>query len=350
MPKAKNNLFLDEAGQQKLTRLINEIKERGKNKEYDCIAGVSGGVDSTYMVYTIQKLGLRPLVVHVDNGWDSELAVKNIERVLETLNLDLYTYVMDWETFKKLQVSFLKASVPDAEIPTDHAYRAALYQIAAKRGISYIISGSNVVTEGIMPVSWSYGSSDWRYIRYLHKKFEGTSLKNYPHTSFFQWLYYVFVKGIKTIRILDYVSYNKQAAMQIIQDELGWKYYGGKHYESIYTRFFQGYILPRKFNFDKRKAHLSTLICSGQISRGMALEEMEDDPYPGKRMMEEDREYVIKKLEFTEEEFEEIMSLPPKKFSDYPTMVPLKRRIRAFSKVAKELKLVPRQWIIDFDL
>lgn len=348
--KVKNNLFLDEEGQGKLQQLLDVIKENGKNKDYDCVVGVSGGVDSTFMVYTVIKFGLRPLLVHIDNGWNSELAVRNIEGIVKTLKLNLHTYLVDWEAFKDLQVSFLKASVPDAEIPTDHLCKAVLYSIAVKRGIKYIISGSNVATEGIMSKRWGYGINDWRYIKSVHKIFGNTSLKHLPHMSFFIWMYYTFIKKIQTIRILDYVRYNKRDAMKIIQDKFGWEYYGGKHYESIYTRFLQGYILPRKFNIDKRKAHLSSLICSEQIGREEALKEMQISPYPDENMMRKDRECVIKKLGFTEQEFEKIMHMPPKSFLDYPNTHSLKTVVRNFSYVAKKYRLIPKQWVIDFDL
>jgi N-acetyl sugar amidotransferase len=325
--KARSYLRTGPKGQAELNRLVEEIKAKGKGKEYDCVLGVSGGVDSTYVAYTLKNLGLRPLAVHMDNGWDAELAVSNIEKFLNQLDIDLYTYVLDWEEFKDLQLAFLKASVSDAEIPTDHAIAAVLYQVASERNIKYIISGSNLVTEGILPNSWTYGVNDWRYIKSVHHIFGSRKLKRYPHYSFLDLLYYIFVKRIQLIRILNYIPYNKEQAIDVLENQLSWRNYGGKHYESIYTRFFQGYILPKKFNIDKRQAHLSTLICSGQITREEALAEMQNPAYAG-YMLEEDMEYVLKKLELAEDEFEHLMSLPTKSYKDYRTYLSLRNVIR----------------------
>ena len=315
--RAKKELHLDEAGQQKLNRIINEIKEKGKNKEYDCLMGVSGGVDSTFALFKAREFGLRPLAIHLDNGWNTELSVKNIEMLVKKLNVNLFTYVLDWEEFRDLHLSFLKSSIANSEIPTDHAITAILFRMAAEKGIQYIISGSNIVTEAIMPSSWVYDATDWKPIKNIHKTFGKIKLKSFPKLNIFELAYVIFVKRIKYISLLNYFPYNKKEAIQVLQKELGWKYYGGKHYESIYTRFLQGYILPRKYNIDKRKAHFSTLICSGQMTREEALEEMKHDIYPP-AVMQEDKGYVIKKLGLTEEEFEKIMSQPIKTFRDYP--------------------------------
>lgn len=302
-----------------LSKLVSDMKVKGRGKEYDCVIGVSGGVDSTYAAYVVKKLGLRALAVHMDNGWNSELAVSNIEKTMKRLGIDLHTVVLDWEEFRDLQVAFLKASTPDSEVPTDHAIWAVLYREAAKRNIRYIVLGTNVVTEAILPSSWTYGYFDWRYIKNVHRRFGRIPLRSFPHIDYFhRFIYYPLIKRIRAVSILDFVPYNKKEAQQVLEQELDWRPYGGKHYESIYTRFFQGYILRRKFNIDKRKAHLSTLILSGQISREEALEEMARPPYAG-YMLEEDMEYVLKKLELTPEEFEQIMSLPIRTHRDYPT-------------------------------
>ena len=260
----KERLFLGEAGQEKLNKLVDQINSKGRNKKYDCIIGVSGGVDSTYVASLVKKLGLRPLAVHLDNGWDSKLATSNIEKALKKLDVDLCRYVVDWEEFKDLQLSFLRASASDAEIPTDHAISALLYRTALKEGVQFIITGSNVSAEGVLPTKWAYGLRDWRHIRSAHKKFGKIRLEDFPPYSLLRLLYYVFVKRLKTIHILNYMKYVKKEAREIIEKELGWKYYGGKHYESICTPFLQAYILPKKFGIDKRRAHLSALICSVQ--------------------------------------------------------------------------------------
>lgn len=331
---------LDESAKIKLKEILDEIKRSGKNNKYDCIIGVSGGVDSTYMAYAVKQLGLKPLAVHFDNGWNSELAVSNIKNTLKKLDIDLFTYVMDWEEFRELQISFLKASVSDAEVPSDFGIFATLFNTANQHNIKYILGGSNLRTEGIMPASWTYGVTDQKYVRSVHKIFSNKPLKAYPKLSIFKWFYYLYGKKIKNVLLLNYMPYDKQAAMDIIEKELDWRNYGGKHYESIYTRFFQSYILPRKFNIDKRKAHLSTLINSGQITREIALEEMKHEIY-AKDKMEEDKDYVIKKFGFTLKEFEDIMSLPLKDHRDYPSYYPYIQKLKGVIGVAKKLKLFP---------
>lgn len=301
-----------------LEKLIEEIKNNGKNKKYDCVVGISGGVDSSYVAYKVKELGLRPIAVHLDNGWDSELSVQNIENICKKLDIDLFTYVIDWEEFKDLQLSFLKASTPDSEIPTDHAIVAILYKIAAKYGIKYIMAGYNFSTESVMPKAWSYGHHDWKYIKSLQKIFGGKKLKSFPHISLLQMLYYNNIANIHRVPILNYLDYNKGEAVEIIKDKIGWRAYEYKHYESNYTKFYQAYVLPEKFNFDKRKAHFSSLIVSGQMTREKAIEELKKDIYPFEQKRE-DRNYVINKFGITEEEFDKIMNDKPKKYQDYPS-------------------------------
>lgn len=303
----------------KLIELVNEIKKSSRGKRYDCIIGVSGGVDSTYAAYTVVKAGLKPLAVHLDNGWNSELSVKNIENITKKLGIDLFTYVIDWEEFRDLQLSFLKASTPDAEIPTDHAIVSILYKIAEKEKVKYILGGTNLGTESILPHAWSYGHSDWKYIRNIHALYGTKKLSSFPHKSFFQIFIDTRLRKIKWIHLLNYIDYVKKDAIKIIEKELEWRDYGGKHYESIYTRFFQGYILPVKFNFDKRRAHLSSLIMSGQISRKQALDELKFEPYPDKDLLNEDMEYFLNKFGISEKEFKGIMERPIKTFWDYPS-------------------------------
>ena len=290
----------------------------GGGRDYDCIVGVSGGVDSTYTTYVASKLGLRPLAVHLDNGWNSEQAVRNIERTLAALKIDLYTQVLDWDEFRDLQVAFLRASTPDGEIPTDHAIAALLYRMAVRHGVRYIIDGRNLATEGILPPSWSRGHGDWKYIRSVQSRFGTRRLRSFPHFGITGLGYYTLIRRLRTLSPLNYVPYVKADVMQVIRKELGWEYYGGKHYESVYTRFFQGYILPVKFGIDKRKAHLSTLICSGQITREQALEELKAPIYPA-GLLEQDKRFVLKKLELSEPDFAAIMGAPPRSFWDYPS-------------------------------
>ncbi|NTZ20256.1 N-acetyl sugar amidotransferase [Paenibacillus sp. JMULE4] len=303
----------------KLEQIIEKIKKDGKNKQYDCIIGVSGGVDSTYVAYKVKEYGLRPLAVHLDNSWNSELAVSNIEKTLKKLNIDLYTHVLDWEEFKDLQLSFLKASVPDMEIPTDHAIVSLLYKMAAKEKTRYIIMGTNIATEAIMPSKWAAGHTDWMYIKSIHNQFGKSKLKDFPHYSMLDYAKYKLVYKQKEISLLNYINYNKAEAMEIIEEKLDWKNYGGKHFESIYTRFIQSYVLPVKFGIDKRKAHLSTLICSGQMTREEALKELEHDSYPLEKV-NEDKQYVLKKFGLSESEFDQILNSPKKYYMDYPNM------------------------------
>jgi N-acetyl sugar amidotransferase len=325
-------------GLRQLAQIAEKIRKNGRGKKYDCVIGMSGGVDSTYVAFRVKQLGLHPLAVHLDNGWDSELAVKNIEETLKLLDIDLYTEVLDWEEFKDLQVSFLKASTPDSEIPTDHAIVAVLSNIAEKIGVKYIIVGNNVRTESHLPRSWSQGHFDWMYIGAIHKKFGTHPLNTFPHFDFFTLYRRMLTQ--KKIEILNYVGYNKKEALHVLQDDLGWRYYGGKHHESIYTRFYQGYILPEKFGFDKRRTHLSSLVCSGEITRGQALDELTVPTY-APSMQEEDLEYVGKKLGLTEEEFSAIMKAPKKGYWDYPSYGKLMRHpfIQVFVPVIK--KAVP---------
>lgn len=300
-----------------LARLVAKIKEDGKNSEYDCMVGVSGGVDSTYVAYLSKQLGLRVLAFHFDNGWNSELAVKNVENIVKKLDFDYQTWVVDWDEFKDIQLSFLKSSVANAETPSDQAFLAATYHLCNKYKIKYLLSGSNFATEGILPKSWGYNAKDVKHLKAIHRIFGKVPFKTYPLLGFYREFYYTYVKKIKMVRLLNYVPYVKEDAMKVIQNELGWVYYGGKHYESVFTRFFQAYYLPKKFNYDKRLAHLSTLICSGQITRDQALEEMKKDIYPPE-LLEQDKEYVMKKLGLDKVEFEKILNAPAKSYKDYP--------------------------------
>jgi N-acetyl sugar amidotransferase len=325
----------------KLKEVVDKIKREGKNKEYDCIIGVSGGVDSTYVAYIVKKLGLRPLAVHLDNGWDSELAVGNIEKILKKLDIDLYTHVVDWEEFRDIQLAYLKASVVDIEVVTDHAITAAIYDIANKKRIKYFLSGSNIVTEVIMPNSWVYNKNDLRNLEAIHKRYGTVKLKTYPTMGLFMWLCFSFFTGIQTIPLLNYVDYNKKEAKKLLISDFGWVDYGGKHYESLFTKFYQAYILPTKFNIDKRKAHLSTLICSGQITREEALEELEKPLYEEDEL-ERDKEYVLKKFGISEKEFEDLMKLPIKRHQDYKTdewiYLPLSRMKKSYTALLSKRK------------
>lgn len=314
---AENRLINESARAEQLDALVNEIKVAGQVKKYDCIIGISGGVDSTYVAWLVREKGLRPLAVHLDNGWNSELAVSNIQKTLELLGIDLYTHVIDWEEFKDLQLSFLKASTPDGEVPTDHAIFALLYSIAAKYGLKHVITGTNVATEAILPEKWGYGYFDWRYVKAIHRKFGRTKLKTYPCLPLPRFFYYVFIRRIRLVSILNYIEYDKEQAMDVLENQLGWVYYGGKHYESIYTRFYQSFYLVKKFNIDKRKAHYSNLICSKQMDKEQAIELMKLPPIE-KEAESEDFEYVAKKFRLSTEELLGLIDLENKYFDEYP--------------------------------
>lgn len=334
---------------QQLQKLVNEIKQAGKGKKYDCVIGVSGGVDSTYVAYLVKQVGLRPLAVHCDNGWNSELAVTNISKILKKLDIDLYTHVINWEEFRNLQLAYLKASVIDVEATSDHAILASLYEAASKFKIKYILSGENLVTEGILPQLWIHNKNDLINIKAIFKQFGSGKLKTYPTLGFLKKWCLENVKRIKYIRILDQIEYNKEEAKKIIAENLEWRDYGGKHYESIITRFYQSYILPKKFHVDKRRSHFSTMICSGQLSRDEALLEIAKPPIEAKRL-EEDKIYVLKKFGLTEIEFEKILSAPQKAHTDYPSILNIFRKIRPITKFVKRFLIEEKPRIADFGL
>lgn len=318
-----------------LQQLVKKIKRDGKGKKYDCILGVSGGTDSSYTMYKAVELGLRPLAVHLDNGWDSDIAVKNIKYTCERLGVDLYTYVIDWEEFKNLQLSFLKASVPDFEIPTDVAIHATLVKSAAKEKVKYVLNGHSFRTEFVMPKGWTY--MDGKYIKSVQKKFGNRSLKSYPNFTLWDVVYFNMIRGIKVVPFLNYFQYEKALAKEVLKEKIGWIDYGGHHEESIYTKFFMTYMLPVKFNIDKRKTEYSARVLSNKMKREDALAVIEH-PVP---YSEENVDYVIRKLGIDKAEFNEILQLPVKSFHDYPTYYPLMKAFRAPIKLACNLGILP---------
>ncbi|MEZ5039039.1 MAG: N-acetyl sugar amidotransferase [Saprospiraceae bacterium] len=308
-----------EAGQQKLKEAIEKIKSAGKSKAYDCILGLSGGVDSTYLCLLAKEKGLRPLVVHCDNGWNSELAQHNIEQTVNRLGFDLFTYVINWPEFRELQLSYLKASVVDIEVLTDHAFMAVLYEQARKWNIKYVLAGMNIVTEQVLPSHWIYNKGDSVNIKAIQKKHGSIplkGLKSFPFLSYNTKKYCSDVLQMEVITPLNYIDYVYDEVKDRIKTELDWRDYGGKHYESVWTRFYQGYILPTKFNIDKRKAHFSNLIFSGQLSKTEALNKLNIPGYP-QDLLQADFDFVIKKFGLTIEKFEQIMKLPRREHTDY---------------------------------
>ena len=299
--------------------LIKRIKEDGKGKDYDCALGLSGGVDSSYLAYIAKKEGLRPLVVHTDAGWNSDIAVRNIERIVKTCGFDLFTLVIDWDEMSDLQRAFLRAGVPNQDIPQDHVIYAAFYGLAAKHRIKWVLSGQNYACESILPPAWGHNAKDLRHLTAIHRRFGERPLGNFPLMSLARYGFlYRFLGRMQVAKPLDLLPYTKMEAMHILEREFGWQYYGGKHFESRWTRFFQGWWLPTRFGYDKRLAHLSSLIMSGQMTREAALLEMKLEYYT-QSMMEEDRDLVLKKLEISRKEWDEILAAPLHSHSEYPT-------------------------------
>ncbi len=329
----KKTVFIDDKEKKlKLNTEIKKIKLAGKGKKYNCIVGLSGGVDSSYLAFMVKHLGLKPLAIHLDNGWNSELAVQNIENIVNKLGIDLDTYVVDWDEIKDLQRAYLRASVVDFEVISDNAIVIAINKLMKKYKIKYFISGYNIETESIMPDNWFYTPKfDGLNIRHIHKLFgDGVELKDYPLLSFLGYIYYRFFKATQISNLLNLVNYNKEAAKKVLENELDWRDYGGKHYESIVTKFYQAYILPKKFNIDKRKAHLSSLICSQQITRTQALAELHEPLYNSKSEMQNDKEYFIKKMGFSEKEFDEIMKEDRKEHFDYKSYNKFINKLKKF--------------------
>jgi len=313
---ASTILFSKEEAKQRLLQIVKQIKKVGKKKQYDCIIGVSGGVDSTYVAYMVKDLGLRPLAVHLDNGWNSNLAVDNIQAILKKLEIDLYTYVLNWEEFKNIQTAFLKASTPDVEIPTDHAIMSVLYKIAAEKNVKYILNGYNLRTEAILPRRWSHGYHDAKYIKSILKQFDNMKINDFPFLTLMKLFYYKFIKRIVVTSPLNYIEFNKNSVTSFLKDCFSWKPYKEKHGESIYTMFVQNVLYPNKFGFDKRRAHLSTLVCSKQLSRNEAIK-LINSPAINDIEKKDLIKYVSKKLAITDVEFFNIIKNKPKTFWDY---------------------------------
>jgi len=320
-----------------LEGIIEKIKKEGVNKKYDCLLGVSGGVDSSYLAYLCKIYNLRPLIIHFDNGWNSELAVVNIQNLLSKLGFDFKTHVINWEEFKDLQLSYFKAGVVDLEFPTDHAIMASMFHIANQHKIKYVLSGHNIVTEGTyLPKSWVHSKLDYINLKDIHKTYGQLKLKTYPHLSFLKKMYYNLVVKFEYVQLLNFVDYNKEEVKKKLIEELSWRDYGGKHYESIFTRFYQGYILPKKFNIDKRQFHYSCLIQSGQITKAQALSLMKDPIYDD-ILLVDDKEFVLKKLNFTTDSFETYMNSPIRKHTYFKTEDQLWNRYFRLLKLIKKV-------------
>jgi N-acetyl sugar amidotransferase len=333
----KVNVIKGNSGLRKFQELIAEIKSVGKKKKYDCITGVSGGVDSSYTVFLAKKWGLRPLLVHFDNGWNTETSVENIRKLVEYTGFDLYTLVVDWAEFSDLQRSYLKASVVDIEVPTDHAISGTLQKLAAKYSVKYILSGNNVSTEAILPKSWIFNKGDHTNLLNIHKKFGTIPIKSYPLYGVKEEYYYAQFKGIQTIKPLNFLDFKYQEAKNEIMNSFGWKDYGGKHYESYFTKFYQAFILPKKFNIDKRKAHLSNLIFSGQLTKNEALVILDKPFYENEQVKKNEVDFVLKKLGFSIMEFEALLKKPRVEHEEFGQKKSLLKKY-PFLKLLRPLK------------
>lgn len=300
-----------------LDALVEKIKADGRGKPYDVVIGVSGGVDSTYLALQAVRLGLRPLAVHFDSGWNSELAVSNIHNLVETLDLDLHTLVVDWREMRDLQLAFLKSGIANADTPTDHAFGYVAFTQAQKYGIKHILSGSNYVSESILPAAWEYTSDDATLLKSIHRRFGSVPLKTYPVMgALTRTLWYPYARGIATHRPLNYMPYHYAQAKAEITREVGWRDYGGKHYESVFTRWFQGYYLPQRFGYDKRIAHYTSLILAEEMSRDEALGLLSTSNYD-EQLRLQDHEFIAKKLGISVAELDEIVASPPRHYTDY---------------------------------
>lgn len=313
------NWRTDEAGRRELDAMVGRIRKAGAGRDFDCIIGMSGGIDSSYLTWVAkEQLGLRPLVFHVDAGWNSQIAVNNIEKLVDGLGLDLYTEVIDWEEMKDLQLAFFKSGVPHVDTPQDHAFFATMYRFAVRYGVKYILTGANLSTECVRnPVEWMYYQSDSTQLRDIHRRFGARPLVNFPVTSIL-WhkVYLPYVKGIRVVRPLNHVPYVKQQAVEFLRDRFGWQPYPQKHFESRFTRFYESYWLPQRFGYDVRKVQFSSLILTGQMTRDEALEKLQQPPYDATTIAQ-DFEFVATKLGITVPELQSYMDAPKKSYRDY---------------------------------
>lgn len=315
----KPNWHPDAKGRVELDEMIRKIKEAGKGSEFDCIIGVSGGIDSSYLTWLAKhEMGLRPLVFHVDAGWNSQVAVNNIEKLIEHLELDLFTQVIDWEEMRDLQLAFFKSGVPHIDMPQDHAFFASMYKFALDNNVKYILTGANYSTECIRnPLEWMYFQSDILQLRDIHAQFGTRPLKTFPTTSILRHKVYLpYVKGIRVVRPLNNMPYHKEDAIRLLKEKIGWQPYPQKHFESRFTRFYESFWLPTRFGYDVRRVQFASLILTGQMTREDALKELEALPYDPATIAH-DIEFVANKLGITADELMSYHRLPKKTYRDY---------------------------------
>ena len=307
--KKEENIF-----SKNLENIFNKISKI--DKKFNCLVGISGGVDSSYVAHLAKEHNLRPLLIHFDNGWNSELAVSNIKKISNVCNFELQTYVVNWAEFKNIQRSFIKSGVIDIELVTDHAIFSNLINTAKRNNIKYILSGTNIFTEHAMPKEWIWRKSDIKNIKSIHKKYGTIKINSYPTMNFFDWYiakYFNF--GPKLLEPLNMINYQKKNAIKVLKSKYDWTEYEDKHFESFFTKFYQAFILKKKFKVDKRKSHLSCLIRNNEITRDFAIQILADNNYPGD--LESDKDYFCKKLDFSKEEFDQILNEKPKNHYDF---------------------------------
>lgn len=332
----KTKWFPNEEGKKRLQRTVAKIKKDGRNRDFDCILGMSGGVDSSYMLHlSVKELGLRPLVFHVDVGWNSEQSVKNIQVMIDKLGLDLFTNVINWEEMKDLQLAFFKSGVPHIDIPQDHAYMASLFNFANENNIKYILNGGNVSTECVRnPMEWIYYGTDMLHINDIINKFGKNKMETFPFSPIFKHkLYLRYFKGLRMIRPLDNMNYNKNLATSVLEKEYGWKPYPQKHFESRFTKFYEGYWLPERFGFDTRRVQFSSLILTNQLTREEAIEELKKPSF-NEQKIDEEFDYIATKLGISSEKLREYFNAPKKFYWDY------KNQQALFNLGAKVLKIL----------
>jgi N-acetyl sugar amidotransferase len=314
---SSKNWFPNEEGARRLAKILDEIRFAGQNRDYDCIIGLSGGIDSSYTALKASEWGLRPLVVHVDAGWNSELAVANIEKIVKHCDYHLHTHVVDWEEMRDLQLSYLISGVSNQDVPQDHVFAASIYHFAIQNGIRYILTGGNMATESIFPKAWLGNPMDEINLKAIHRKYGKYPLKTFNTISFFKYyVWYPFVLRMRTVRPLNFMPYNKKAAAEELERTVGWRAYGRKHNESLFTKLYQNYYLPTRFGYDKRRPHLSSLIVSGQMTRAEALRALEEPLYDPQEL-ENEITYFCKKMQISRTQFEEFMTAPLQHYLDF---------------------------------
>jgi N-acetyl sugar amidotransferase len=308
--------FPNEEGARRLDAMVDRLKAEGRGKEYDCVLGLSGGIDSSYVALKAKEWGLRPLVMHVDGGWNSELAVQNIERIVKHCGYELHTHVVNWEDMRELQLSYLRSGVSNQDVPQDHAFFAGLYHFATENKVRYVLNGGNAATEGIFPRSWHGAAMDAKNLRAIHKAYGSRPLTDFPLISFTEfYFWYPMVKRMTPLRPLNLMPYSKEQAVTELE-EIGWRSYPRKHGESLFTKFFQNYYLPTKFGYDKRRPHLSSLVASGSISRETALERLVEPLYEEDELRR-DRQYICRKLRISDAELDELIACPIHHYTDF---------------------------------